>query len=81
MQHLREAPSPLVNVVRGARAQTERLANNSKPTQVIAMLRREGGTTVGEIMAAIYWQKQTIRSILSAGGPLTKNQYRERKCR
>jgi hypothetical protein len=44
-----------------------------KAKQVIAMLRREGGTTLEEIMDAMKWQKHTTRAILSAGGSLTKN--------
>jgi hypothetical protein len=45
----------------------------SKTSQVIAMLKREGGTTLEEIMAAMGWQKHTTRAMLSAGGSLTKN--------
>jgi Protein of unknown function (DUF3489) len=45
----------------------------SKTSQVIAMLKREGGTTLEEIMAAMQWQKHTTRAMLSAGGSLTKN--------
>ena len=41
--------------------------------QVIAMLRREGGTTLEEIMSAMGWQKHTTRALLSAGGSLAKN--------
>jgi Protein of unknown function (DUF3489) len=44
----------------------------SKTSQVIAMLKREGGTTLEEIMASIQWQKHTTRAMLSAGGSLTK---------
>ena len=44
----------------------------SKTSQVIAMLKREGGTTLEEIMAAMGWQKHTTRAMLSAGGSLTK---------
>ena len=44
----------------------------SKTSQVIAMLQREGGTTLEEIMAATGWQKHTTRAMLSAGGSLTK---------
>jgi hypothetical protein len=36
------------------------------------MLKREGGTTLEEIMAATDWQKHTVRAMLSAGGSLTK---------
>ena len=36
------------------------------------MLKREGGTTLEEIMAAMGWQKHTTRAMLSAGGSLTK---------
>ena len=45
----------------------------SKASQVIAMLKREGGTTLEEIMTAMSWQKHTTRAMLSAGGSLTKN--------
>lgn len=45
----------------------------SKASQVIAMLKREGGTTLEEIMAAMGWQKHTTRAMLSAGGSLTRN--------
>jgi hypothetical protein len=44
----------------------------SKTSQVIAMLKRESGTTLEEIMAAMDWQKHTTRAMLSAGGSLTK---------
>jgi hypothetical protein len=44
----------------------------SKTSQVIAMLKREGGTTLEEIMAAMAWQKHTTRAMLSAGGSLAK---------
>jgi hypothetical protein len=40
---------------------------------VIAMLKREGGTTLEEIMTAMVWRKHTTRAMLSAGGSLTKN--------
>jgi len=45
----------------------------SKTSQVIAMLKREGGVTLEEIMTAMGWLKHTTRSMLSAGGSLTKN--------
>jgi hypothetical protein len=45
----------------------------SKTSAVIAMLKREGGTTLEEIMTAMGWQKHTTRAMLSAGGSLTKN--------
>lgn len=44
----------------------------SKTSQVIAMLKREGGTTLEEIMTAMGWQRHTTRAMLSAGGSLTK---------
>ena len=44
----------------------------SKTSQVIAMLKRQGGTTLEEIMTAMSWQKHTARAMLSAGGSLTK---------
>ena len=36
------------------------------------MLKREGGTTLEEIMTAMGWQKHTTRAMLSAGGSLIK---------
>ncbi len=45
----------------------------SKTSQVIVMLKGEGGTTLEEIMTATGWQKHTTRAMLSAGGSLTKN--------
>jgi len=44
----------------------------SKTSQVIAMLKREGGTTLEEIMTEMGWLKHTVRAMLSAGGSLTK---------
>jgi hypothetical protein len=44
----------------------------SKTGQVIAMLQREGGTTLEEIMTVMGWLKHTVRAMLSAGGSLTK---------
>jgi outer membrane biosynthesis protein TonB len=44
----------------------------SKTSQVIAMLKREGGVTLEEIMTAMGWQKHTTRAMMSAGGSLTK---------
>jgi hypothetical protein len=37
------------------------------------MLKREGGTTLEEIMTTMGWRKHTTRAMLSAGGSLTKN--------
>ena len=44
----------------------------SKTSQVIAMLKREGGTTLEELMTTMGWLKHTTRAMLSAGGSLTK---------
>jgi hypothetical protein len=44
----------------------------SKTSQVIAMLKRGGGTTLEEIMTEMGWLKHTTRAMLSAGGSLTK---------
>jgi len=46
--------------------------DGSKTSQVITMLKREGGTTLEEIMTAMGWLKHTTRAMLSAGGSLTK---------
>jgi hypothetical protein len=54
-------------------AGTKKTREGSKTSQVIAMLKREGGTTLEEIMTAMGWQKHTTRAMLSAGGSLTKN--------
>ena len=45
----------------------------SKTSRVIAMLKREGGTTLEDIMSEMGWQAHTTRAMLSAGGSLTKN--------
>lgn len=52
--------------------ETKAPREESKTSQVIAMLKREGGTTLEEIMTAMDWQKHTTRAMLSAGGSLTK---------
>jgi hypothetical protein len=44
----------------------------SKTSRVIAMLKRQDGITLEEIMTATGWQKHTTRALLSAGGSLTK---------
>ena len=44
----------------------------SKTSQVIAMLKRPGGTTLEEIMTEMFWLKHTTRAMLSAGGSPTK---------
>ncbi len=44
----------------------------SKTSRVIERLKREGGTTLEEIMTTMDWQKHTTRAMLSAGGSLTK---------
>ena len=41
----------------------------SKTSRVIAMLKREGGATLEEIMTAMGWLKHTTRAMLSAGAP------------
>ena len=46
--------------------------DGSKISLVIAMLKREGGTTLEEIMSTMAWQKHTTRAMLSAGGSLAK---------
>jgi len=53
-------------------AKTEAAREGSKTSQVIAMLKREGGVTLEEIMSAMDWQKHTTRAMLSAGGSLVK---------
>jgi hypothetical protein len=40
----------------------------SKTSQVIAMLKREGGTTLDEIMTATGWQKHTVRGFIAILG-------------
>jgi hypothetical protein len=60
--------TPVAANAKGAGAPRE----GSKTNQVIAMLKRPGGTTLEEIMTAMSWQKHTTRAMLSAGGSLTK---------
>ena len=52
--------------------ETKAPREESKTSQVIAMLKREVGTTLEEIMTAMDWQKHTTRAMLSVGGSLTK---------
>jgi hypothetical protein len=44
----------------------------SKTSQVIAMLKREGGVTLKELMTEMGWQSHTTRALMSAGGSLAK---------
>ena len=37
----------------------------SKTAQVVAMLKREGGATLAEIMATMQWQKHTVRGFMA----------------
>jgi Protein of unknown function (DUF3489) len=70
-----DALKTVVDAAKGpavAVAKTAAPRDGSKIGQVIAMLRREGGTTLEEIMAAMEWQKHTTRALLSAGGALAK---------
>jgi hypothetical protein len=72
-----EAAPANVKATRGKKAtkpatETGGPRENSKTSQVIAMLKAEGGTTLGEIMARMGWLKHTTRAMLSAGGSLTK---------
>jgi Protein of unknown function (DUF3489) len=75
-----EAPAATKKATRAKKASVAAAAKEagapregSKTGQVIAMLKREGGTTLEEIMTAMQWQKHTTRAMLSAGGSLTKN--------
>jgi len=45
----------------------------SKTEQVIALLKRQEGVTLEHLMTTMGWQKHTTRTLLSAGGSLTKN--------
>jgi hypothetical protein len=65
----REKKTPVAPTAKDAGAPRE----GSKTSQVIAMLKRERGVTLEEIMTAMGWQKHTTRAMLSAGGSLTKN--------
>jgi hypothetical protein len=64
----REKKVPVAATTKDAAAPRE----GSKTSQVIAMLKRDGGVTLEEIMTAMGWQKHTTRAMLSAGGSLTK---------
>lgn len=76
------APEPAPAKTKATRAKTTPVAattkeagaprEGSKTSKVIAMLKREGGTTLEEIMAEMGWLKHTTRAMLSAGGSLTK---------
>jgi hypothetical protein len=72
-------PAAKTKATRGKKAPVAATAKDAgqpregtKTSQVIAMLKREGGTTLEEIMTAMGWQKHTTRAMLSAGGSLTK---------
>ncbi len=77
------APEGVPATTKASRAKKARVAappreagaprEGSKASQVIAMLKREGGTTLEEIMSAMGWLKHTTRAMLSAGGSLSKN--------
>jgi hypothetical protein len=74
-----EAPAPTKKASRVKKAPAAESAKEagapregSKTSQVIAMLKREGGTTLEEIMSTMGWLKHTTRAMLSAGGSLTK---------
>lgn len=69
----RRKPVRKARVRHAAAEGTKAPRENSKTSQVIAMLKREGGTTLEEIMTAMGWQKHTTRAMLSAGGSLVKN--------
>ena len=56
-----------------AQTATKTPREGSKTSQVVAMLKREGGVTLEEIMSVMGWQKHTTRAMMSAGGSLTKN--------
>jgi hypothetical protein len=64
----RAKKAPVAGTTKEAGAPRE----GSKTSQVIAMLKREGGTTLEEIMTEMGWLKHTVRAMLSAGGSLTK---------
>src|ERR1019366_1476191 len=49
----------------------------SKTSQVIAMLKREGGVTLEEIMTAMGWQKHTTRAISFSGLRSLRSESRE----
>ena len=72
------APETLAATKKASRAkrtptgETGAPREGSKTSRVIEMLKREGGTTLEEIMAQMGWMKHTTRSMLSAGGSLTK---------
>jgi hypothetical protein len=45
----------------------------SKTAQVVAMLKREGGATLAEIMSTMQWQKHTVRGFMA--GAMKKAGY------
>jgi hypothetical protein len=72
-----EAPST-TRATRAKKAATAPASANggprqgSKLDQVIAMLQRQGGARLEDIMSAMGWQPHTARALMSAGGALTK---------
>ena len=50
---------------RASRAAVPRSRNNSKQSQLIAMLRRARGATIDEIVKALDWQPHTVRGAIA----------------
>ena len=72
-----ETPASPKKTTRGKKAPTAAAGakaprENSKTSQVIAMLKRKGGATLEEIMTSMGWQEHTTRAMMSAGGSLAK---------
>jgi hypothetical protein len=71
-----ETPSATKKATRAKKTPTSETGaprDGSKTSQVIAMLKCDGGTTLEEIMSEMGWLKHTTRAMLSAGGSLTRS--------
>jgi predicted transcriptional regulator len=49
------------------------ICKRSKTAEVVAMLQRKAGSTITEIMAAMHWQRHTVRGFMA--GAMKKAGY------
>jgi hypothetical protein len=61
-------PAPKAKPARGKKAGAVKPREGTHKAEVIAMIQRKGGATLGEIMKATGWQKHTVRGFISILG-------------